>query len=993
MNTGSLNFFANYRPTNFNNKLNCYFNFENSGHNLLKPSLGKYKNIITGYILPNTENFWTYKPNVGFISGNYIKLENIKNTDFNFKNFSCIFSCEKLNYNGGVLLSSINKSIQEFLMPNGNLELQEYYKGFEFGITANNYLYFEYFKNTGPDISISDHKINDKSVIYLNIVNNNVNYGCIDFNTRKMINKSFTVSSDYFFDPTELYIGYNPSAEFLYSNNQNFVGYFEDIILTSPFLFDYEIINISSGFIYNFNSGFQYTTNFITTGITGSYSAITGYEMRITGYERIATGEFTNPWGVTVMGFINQPLTVQVPLSGVFYLSGEIINIFTGFSGVSFSKDNEKFLSYQKNVINILNKVDAEDLIEFNFITGYSNPIFNKKNIFIEYDRVSNTYQNLTRNENFYNIFVNGQLQKSGNLYFSKSPYGNNTLIIENDYGLDRQNRDRIIFNNFYGLKGESSVFIDVNTSGNLTFQNIENYPYLNFDNNKYDLFLNGQKLTKGIHYNEANYNFNYKYFISGTRKAKLTDNLILIKGDNKVLIYTGSMSNGWNLKQEIINPSPTEDSFLNSYFGFSFDISENYKTIAIGWPIDSYNNSGSIFIYTGDILNEWAFKQKLTGASFIQDFIMGTYFGSDVYVNYDGSIIIGGQPSDAEGGLELNFYPAGGASIFTGNNFDGWNFKQKILGNSGDRASKVVSNYDNTILALNSRGGKIYTGNLNDGWTFKNKISIDADGKDIAINKEGNKLFIGETFIIESSPEIPPELFNKNVGSIYIYTGNENYDFNLNQIIKNTQTGSQIIQLDSAFGDSIEISYNNILSVFDQNYGFISNNGYLSDAIIFLGGLSIYSGDNNNNWNLIQFLTGSGVDYDEFEGVEKKYSNHTVNRQNGDFFIFLANNFKSLIIGLDEVDSTKYYFNDQYSGNLTAIPKTYDLNSFNFGTPILDLPQNFYYNTTELYINGIRQTLNYDYLELSSKDISSGLKILLENNKDYIYNNEGFIK
>lgn len=507
MNTGSLIFFANYIPSNFNKKLSCFFNFEKTGNNIIS-NIGKDKNIITGHILPSTGTFWTKKENVGFISGNYIKLENIENSFFNFKNFTCILSVEKASFDGGVLLSSLERTTGLFLNENNNYINKEYYKGFEFGITANNYLYFEYFKNDSPACIVGQNKVNDKAAIYLSINNNIINYGFIDFSKKVLVNSNSIIFSDYLFDQKNLYIGYNPKASGLYSNNKNYIGFIEDLIISSPYLIEYEILNIASGFIYDFKSSSSYVYSSITTGITGTYSTITGYNTEITGYERIPTGIFTNPWGISVMGYTTQPLIRQTPLSGTFNLSGEIINILTGYSGIEFNTNNEKFLSYQTNVINIINKIDNQDYIEAKFLTNYNNNSFNKLNIFSNYDRVSNSYSNF--DYPFYNMFVNGQLQRSGNVFFSTLPYETNKLIIENDFGVDPRNKNRIIFNNFYGLAGESSVFIDISKSGHIFFENIENSGgYINLIEG-YDFFINGQKLISGIDYN---FNTNNIYF------------------------------------------------------------------------------------------------------------------------------------------------------------------------------------------------------------------------------------------------------------------------------------------------------------------------------------------------------------------------------------------------------------------------------------------------------------------------------------------------
>jgi hypothetical protein len=597
MNTGNLIFFANYTPSNFNNKLSCFFNFEDAIYSSnLFSSLGKDSNIISGQVLPNTGQFWTQKQNTAFISGNYIKINNLTSSSINLKNFTYILSFEKLSKYGGVLLSCIQKNTGIFLDSGKNLVNKEYFEGFEFGVTANNYLYFEYFKNDGVSVLVNKNKINDKSVAYLSINNNNINFGYYDFLNQTSINDYYNISSNYLFNPQNLYIGYNPQAINLYSNNQNFVGYIEDIMFTSPALFNYELINLSSGYVYDFTSESQYVSSFIITGVTGTFNQLTGYRTEITGWETIETGTVTDDWGFTVMGYIEQPLIVQIPLSGTFNLSGEILVSTTGFSGVEFNINNEKLISYQKNVINFLNKIDNQDLIEFRSLNSINNFQINNKNIFIPYERYGNFYIN-NLSTPFYNLFVNGQLQRSGEILIVTDPYNNtNTRIIENDFGVDSNNN--VFFNNFYGLKGDSSIILESTNGPNIYLGEAENLQSPIFvENINSDLFLNGQKLTTGIHYTV---NFSTNNFILNN-ELSLTGSLIAVPQNfNFNQITSGTpilnLNNNFYFNNTEVYVNGVRQSLNYDYFELSkFDISTGIKILLENNKDYIYNNEGFI--------------------------------------------------------------------------------------------------------------------------------------------------------------------------------------------------------------------------------------------------------------------------------------------------------------------------------------------------------------------------------------------------------------
>jgi hypothetical protein len=990
MNIEALTFFGN-RLSNLDKKLSYFFNFNKNyiSGNIFGGVSGRDKNIITGYILPDTGNFWDFKNNAGFLSGNYILLENLTGSSFDFKNFSYLTSIEKLNYDGGVLLSSIEESTKKFINSDGEAVEQNYYKGFEFGITANNYLYFEYFRNTGPEILILDNKLNDKSVIYLSLNKNDLNYGFIDFNKNKTINKFANISSDYLFEQNRLYIGYNPQASSLYSNNKNFVGCIEDIILGSPGFFEYETISLSSGFVQDFTPNTQYALNTIRTGITGSYKAITGYRTEITGYEKIATGIFTNPWGISVMGYTSQPLIRQVPLSGTFYLSGEIVNSFTGISGLKYEINNQKLLSYQKNVVNFLNRIDNDDFIDTRALTGYNTQFFNKKNVFMEYDRFSDSYKNLAKPGEFYNIFVNGQLQRSGNIFFSTLPYETNKLIIENDFGVDPRNGNRIVFNNFYGLKGESSVVFDKSNSSNLYLGEIEDLNIL--DNNNDDLFLNGQKLSEKIHYdtnnnfllkNKFNTNIDLNFHIkSNFAHNKDADIFITSKYDGMtqsaiIPIYIRD-NNNWILKHEIS--------------GFNFPIhrintNSNASIITVSVLSEpSPQELGVVYIYTGNKNNGWKLKQTLTGEctqfTFPNTDCDSSIFGDTVKISENGSTILITNPIKITGSntIPVQTTRFGIVNLYTGNSNNGWSLKQTIYpplpiypNNFG---SNVEMYKDGSMLFISENFStynylSIYTGN-NNGWSLKQIIPSSGVLDLSSFMIDSISISNNEDVIALGCPRYGDNLFLS--GITLIYTGDKNNQWHLKQKI----TGDG---LNFNFGTSTSINNDNSIIAIGANYdkwltplGFLNNNR---------GSVFIFTGDRNNGWNFYQKLSGENIDSAFGTFV-------SINNNKNYIFVDHAESYASLFTNNNIVLNK----NLSLTGSLISVSKNFDYNLTTSGTPILNLNNNFYFDHTEVYVNGIRQTLNYDYLELSKFDIATGIKILLENNKNYIYNNEGFIK
>lgn len=116
--------------------------------------------------------------------------------------------------------------------------------------------------------------------------------------------------------------------------------------------------------------------------------------------------------------------------------------------------------------------------------------------------------------------------------------------------------------------------------------------------------------------------------------------------------------------------------------------------------------------------------------------------YGLSIDINDNSNVIILGGPWDKTNGIDAE----GAAMIFTGNEIDGWGFKQKIIGPTNNRDSSpkrgayygegVSINNDGTVIAMLGPNDSIeweydlkgslafYTGNPTLGWVYSNQIA-----------------------------------------------------------------------------------------------------------------------------------------------------------------------------------------------------------------------------------------------------------------------------
>jgi hypothetical protein len=213
---------------------------------------------------------------------------------------------------------------------------------------------------------------------------------------------------------------------------------------------------------------------------------------------------------------------------------------------------------------------------------------------------------------------------------------------------------------------------------------------------------------------------------------------------------------------------------------------------------------------------------------------------------------------------------------------------------------------------------------------------------------------------------------FYDNVNKNHIFTdlqsanSNINYTLFANGLL--TTSGSKI-QVGNAYSPKI----------------FISGGDY----ILTKPGEFLFSNLDSVNSIFGDFITGSGIVENTFSKTNSGILN-TANFKNYNIYFNgqkLTENihftFQSSLVNFNLFFDL---FGDQMSGKLILIPKNF--NSSTTGSKNLYSVNKFYNNYSQVYKNGVRQRLNFDYIENGTFTLNNGSGILdIKNNS--IYNND----
>jgi len=464
-------------------------------------SSGAYVNNITGntgmignIVGSNTGNFFSNSGLANF-SGNSLYIDN---SSENIDVTDCTY-----------FLTYQNKCSKDFSLINcietGSYNNSIYYKGYEFGVTANNYLYFNYYNQSGSQVFISSSSLSDKSNVFLSVENNSVGFGSYDFVGQNLKADLFSIDSKYLFNPSGLWFSSNLEYTGLYNKNSPFIGTMERCLVFSPSIPLSDIRLLNSGSVSNYISGGYIVTYTSGSQITGYTTGLLPYYTGITGSTFGATGTITDVFGTTYSGF------GQVNLTGVLYSQqllpqyGVVSIPQTGRVLESIVLNTGVIKTYGKSNINVLLNIQSGDNINLVYNTGIQD-IFNQRNLASKYANGFNYYTWINSNRSSYNVWTDGLYQYSGNTILSGDIY-NITNTISGDYIVD--NKGNIFFGNSFG--NSDYVKIDIIYPDQYTSLYIDNFNlaytgliildskyYLNWPKNS-EIFLNGQKLISGI--------------------------------------------------------------------------------------------------------------------------------------------------------------------------------------------------------------------------------------------------------------------------------------------------------------------------------------------------------------------------------------------------------------------------------------------------------------------------------------------------------------
>lgn len=505
----ALQYFLTEQNSIANKNCKLYFDFSTS--NVLDGNINNlsgnsnYKGAIQSF----QPSFWSNSGS-GFFSGQFVSITGNNDTGVNIihNNVTYCLVYEHLSDKGSILISTVETGVFKTLNELGFETENIIYKGFNFGFTANNRLFFEYYNNNALQAYTSNFNLSQKSSVFLSIFNNNINFGYYDFFKNRIVEESHFIESNFLFNYSSVNLGYNNNVNNNIFYNSPYTGYMDTFLIYSPSILNIDIITINSGLVYNYNSGNLVVQDNSITGITGYVSGITGYSTGVTGTVLLPTGVVTNEWGVEFTGFLESGLTGYIPEFGNSGVTGVIEPIFiTGLENESVTLNRNYINSFGKQVINYLSKIDIEDTLELQFFTGYYSGNLNLKNINAQYLPYINKfvipYENIDDLHSFI-VFSNGQFQNTGEGYLTGNGYVSGLFIV-NDYIID-ENKE-IMFNNNYGEN--DSVFVDLvlNYNTGLYIQDFYvpfgggSLTLTGWNDNLNNIYFNGQKLTKNIHY------------------------------------------------------------------------------------------------------------------------------------------------------------------------------------------------------------------------------------------------------------------------------------------------------------------------------------------------------------------------------------------------------------------------------------------------------------------------------------------------------------
>ncbi len=421
---------------------------------------------------------------------------------------SLVFLNQKLDSRSSILFNCLETGLM-----NG----ENVYKGFLLGYTDASKPYFYFYGQNGPETYVADFSVGKNHALYFSRDNDNVKLGYYDYLKQENVNNSFTIDSDFLFEPQSGYfLGWRTGNYFpkhLWTSN-GAVNLIDEFMWFNYPLYDYDIQMIASGWAANFTpqtTGVNYIT---TTGITGFSTGVT-YATGYTGWGITGTGFLTNQYGISYTGYLSGLLTGTYAISGVVPLTG-LIQTPSYFTIPASINVNTGFLrSFYKDYVTFLRATDPLDINEIFLETGNVGWLGYKENGV--YDNIQEKFK-VFRQEPLV-TWLNGVANFSGNRTNSGSIY-NPIYVLDRDYfrtgaylesNKFYETTDSLYYRDISGI-----VYYQKNIVAQdgiaYTLPTAPNYPP------NMMVFLNGQKMISGIDFGATNgdIEFGYTYGVTG---------------------------------------------------------------------------------------------------------------------------------------------------------------------------------------------------------------------------------------------------------------------------------------------------------------------------------------------------------------------------------------------------------------------------------------------------------------------------------------------
>ena len=530
MSSSGVNYFLNnYADFNYTGYWSLYFDFKSTG--LVSASKSGASTGYSGVYSASESPVYDYRylSNTG---ASYINI--LPSSGLWSDTFTLIALNQKTDSNRAILFNCFSS---------GLINTDNVYKGFIWSYSDGSKPTFYYYGLNGPETFVADFSVDSNHSAYLIKDGNDITLGKYDFLTQTTTNNSFSINSDYLFEPTGYSIGNNKYNTFPSQLSGNGKQKIDEFIWFRWPLSPYDIRLINSGWAADYVASYTGSGNILTTGITGYVSGTTGIT-GITGWGVTGTGFLTDPYGINYTGYLTGHLTGTIFESGITGLTG-LVNTPVYSIVPEGVQINSGFLrQFYKNYVTFLRDTDTLDFDSIYYETGYlDSPNYLQS---AAYDDIQEKFKVFQAEQII--SWANGVAQFSGTRTNSGTIYNPN-WVLDRDYFrtgsyLDSNgfydDEDNFWYNDMSGVVYYHKDFVAF-TGNNITLSTPTSNNTL--------LFLNGQRIYSGINWSGSN-------IISFAYTTKITGDLSVIQLYGQRKDETGNFA--WRSGENYFNPNYT---------------------------------------------------------------------------------------------------------------------------------------------------------------------------------------------------------------------------------------------------------------------------------------------------------------------------------------------------------------------------------------------------------------------------------------------------